>query len=358
MKYLFKLVIAVLGMALLLSGCGTTANPDSNAGGDDSKAPSTESSSAESSTESSGDAKVPSGQETVEYTPSDVVKPNDGKKIKIGVSFPILDLFLQTVADGIEKRAEEAGVEVTIVAAQEKADVQLGQVENFISQGVDGMIVIPVDTDAAGPMTEKALAADIPLVYVNRRPSELPEGVPYVGSDSIVAGQLQMEALAELAGGKGKVGILIGDPANESARLRTEGVKQVAEKFPEIEVVREQAGTWYREKGLSITENWIQSGDDITIIASNNDDMALGAIQALKNAGRLDDVIVGGVDATKDALAAMAAGELEVTVFQDAAGQGAGGVDMIVKMYNGEEVPSVINVPYELVTPENLKDFQ
>ncbi len=338
MRHLWKLVVTVIGMALILSGCGTTASPEAKEGDDG--------------------AKAPSSQQTIEYKPGEVIKPKDGKKLKIGVTFPILDLFLQTVADGIEKRAKEAGVEVTIVAAQEKADVQLGQVENFISQGVDGIIVIPVDTDAAGPMTEKAQAAKIPLTYVNRRPSDLPAGVPYVGSDSIVAGQLQMEALAKLADGKGKVGILVGDPANESARLRTEGVKEVAKKFPGIEVKREQAGTWYREKGLAITENWIQSGDDITIIASNNDDMALGAIQALKNAGKLDDVIVGGVDATKDALAAMKAGELEVTVFQDAAGQGAGGIDMIIKMCNGEEVPSVVNVPYELVTPENLKDFQ
>ncbi|AQP45992.1 hypothetical protein RPIT_03300 [Tessaracoccus flavus] len=278
--------------------------------------------------------------------------------MKIGVTFPILDQFLQNVADGIEARAEEAGVEVTIVSAQEKADTQLGQVENFISQGVQGIIVIPVDTDAAGPMTEKAMDADIPLAYVNRRPADLPAGVPYVGSDSLVSGILEMEALAELAGGKGKVGILQGDPANEAARLRTQGCKDVVAEYPDMEVVREQAGNWYREKGLQITENWIQSGDEIDIICANNDEMALGAIQALKNADMLDDVLVGGVDATADALAAMEAGELEVTVFQDAAGQGAGGVDAIINMYNGDETPAVIDVPYQLVTPENMADFK
>ena len=86
--------------------------------------------------------------------------------------------------------------------------------------------------------------------------------------------------------------------------------------------------------------------------------MALGAIQALKNAGMLEDVLVGGVDATADALAAMEAGELEVTVFQDAAGQGAGGVDAIITMYNGDAAPAVIDVPYQLVTPENMADFK
>ena len=341
MKQGIKLVGLLAAGALALSACGTTAStPTSSAPADGSEAPSSQ------------------AIETVNFEPGEVVKPADGEVIKIGVTFPILDQFLQTVADGIEARAAEAGVEVTIVAAQEKADVQLGQVENFISQGLDGIIIIPVDTDAAGPMTEKAQDADIPLVYVNRRPSDLPAGVPYVGSDSLVAGQLQMKALAELADGKGKVGILIGDPANEAARLRTEGCKQILEEYPDMELLREQAGNWYREEGLAITENWIQSGDEIDIICANNDEMALGAIQALKNAGKLEDVLVGGVDATADALAAMEAGELEVTVFQDAGGQGAGGVDSIINLYNGEEVAGVIDVPYQLVTPDNMADFE
>ena len=238
MKQGIKLVGLLAAGALALSACGTTAStPTSSAPADGSEAPSSQ------------------AIETVAFEPGEVVKPADGEVIKIGVTFPILDQFLQTVADGIEARAKEAGVEVTIVAAQEKADVQLGQVENFISQGLDGIIIIPVDTDAAGPMTEKAQDAEIPLVYVNRRPSDLPAGVPYVGSDSLVAGQLQMKALAELADGKGKVGILIGDPANEAARLRTEGCKQILEEYPDRKLIREQAGNWYREKGLAITEN-------------------------------------------------------------------------------------------------------
>ncbi len=279
------------------------------------------------------------------------------KTLKIGVTFPILDQFLQKVADGITAEAKAKGVEVTIVAAEEKTDVQLGQVENFVSQKVDGIIVVPVDTDAAGPMTDAATAAGIPLVYVNRRPSDLPEGVPYVGSDSLYAGTVEMEALAKLAGGKGNVVILQGDPANEAAQLRTKGCNDVVAKNPGMKVTKTQAGNWYREKGLSITENWLQSGDQIDVICANNDEMALGAIQALKNAKLLDKVFVGGVDATSDALAAMTAGELEVTVFQDAKGQGGGGIDAVVKLINGETVEAVVDIPYVLVTPDNMADF-
>jgi inositol transport system substrate-binding protein len=280
------------------------------------------------------------------------------KKLKIGVTFPILDQFLQTVADGMNAKATELGnVELNIVAAQEKTDVQLGQVENFISQKVDAIIVIPVDTDAAGPMTAKAQAAKIPLVYVNRRPSDLPKGVPYVGSDSLYAGTVEMEQLAKLANGKGNVVILIGDPANEAAVFRTKGCKDVVAKNPGMKVTKEQSGNWQRDKGLAIMENWIQSGETIDVVCANNDEMALGAIQALKNAKLLDKVLVGGVDATKDALAAMKAKELEVTVFQDAKGQGGGGVDAAVKLAGGGTVPDLVDVPYVLVTPENMSQF-
>lgn len=279
------------------------------------------------------------------------------KTLKIGVTFPILDQFLQKVADGITAEAKAKGVEVTIVAAEEKTDVQLGQVENFLSQKVDGIIVIPVDTDAAGPMTDAATGAGIPLVYVNRRPSDLPETVPYVGSDSLYAGTVEMEELAKLASGKGNVVILQGDPANEAAQQRTKGCQEVVAKNPGMKVTKVQAGNWYREKGLSITENWLQSGDQIDIICANNDEMALGAIQALKNAKLLDKVLVGGVDATSDALAAMKADELEVTVFQDATGQGGGGVDAVVKLIGGEKVDAFVDIPYQLVTPANMADF-
>jgi inositol transport system substrate-binding protein len=281
-----------------------------------------------------------------------------GGKVKIGVTFPILDQFLQTVADGMQAKATEMGnVELNIVAAQEKTDVQLGQVENFISQKVNAIIVIPVDTDAAGPMTQKAQAAGIPLVYVNRRPSDLPKGVPYVGSDSLFAGTVEMESLAKLAKGTGNVVILQGDPANEAAVLRTKGCNDVVAKNPGMKVTKTQAGNWYRDKGLSIMENWIQSGEKIDVVCANNDEMALGAIQALKNAKLLDRVFVGGVDATKDALAAMKAGDLEVTVFQDAKGQGGGGVDAAVKLANKQTVPDLVDIPYQLVTPENMAQF-
>ncbi len=340
MKRVTKLAALTIGALIALSGCGSTGDAVNDASG------------------GADGAGVATNGQTVDYTAGDVVKPKDGKALKIGVSFPVLDQFLQTVANSIEERAKEAGVEVTIMSAEEKVEVQLNHVENFIASGMDALIVIPQDTATTDPITEKAKAAGIPLVYVNRRPDNLPAGVPYAGSDSLIAGQLEMEALAELVGHKGNVFILQGDASQEAAQKRTEGCKEIVAKYPDMTVVDTQTGLWQRDKGLAVTENWLQAGTQVDVICSNNDEMALGAIQAFENAGKLDSVAIGGVDATPDALAAMAAGKLDVTVFQDAKGQGQAGLDTAIQMVNGDTVPSVINVPYVLVTPDNMADFQ
>ena len=124
-------------------------------------------------------------------------------------------------------------------------------------------------------------------------------------------------------------------------------------------LVDTQTGDWDRAKAQSLTENWIQSGKLKAgmIVCANNDEMALGAINALKAANLLDKVFVGGVDATSEALAAMQAGDLEVTVFQDAKGQGAGGVQAAVDLVNGKTVPDYVDIPYVLVTPANINDY-
>lgn len=330
------------GLALatsgLLAACGSTAAPTATSSGGSG----------------SGGSGAPAADAT--YTKGPAVKAKDGKKLKIGVTFAVYDQFLQTLADGIKARAAENGVEVDVVSAEKSTDKQLGQVENFVTQKYDGIIVIPVDTAATGPMTSKVTAANIPLAYVNRKPANLPANVPYVGSDSIVAGQLEMTELAKQVGNKGNVAILIGDPANEAATMRTKGCKEIAEKNG-MKVVLEQSGNWERDRALTITENWLQSGQQIDAICSNNDDMALGAIKALQNAGKLDKVKVGGVDATADALKALKAGQLAVTVFQDAKGQGAAGVDSIVRLYNKETVPGFVNVPFQPVTKDKADEF-
>jgi inositol transport system substrate-binding protein len=268
------------------------------------------------------------------------------------------DLWLTTLRDAMTAYAQsQPGVELIAVDSKEDVATQLGQVENFVAQGVDAIIIIPANTDAADPMTKAAQDAGIPLVYVNRIPSNLPEGVAYVGSDSIQAGIMQAEWLAEKLGGKGNVVIMNGDLAQEAAQKRTEGEKQVFAKFPDIQIIKEDTASWDRAQGLALMENWLSTGDQIDAVASNNDEMAIGALQAIEAAGLLGKILVGGVDASPDALAEMDKGRLNVTVFQNAKGQGEGGIQAAIALARGEKIEQITWIPFELVTPENYKDY-
>jgi inositol transport system substrate-binding protein len=281
-----------------------------------------------------------------------------GDKITIGVTMKFDDLWLTTLRDAMsEYAATQPDVELVMVDSKEDVATQLAQVENFVTQKVDAIVVIAANTDAADPMTKAAQDAGIPLLYVNRLPSNLPEGISYVGSESIQAGIMQAEWIAEQLGGKGNVVIMNGDLAQEAAQKRTEGEKQVFAKFPDIKIIREDTGNWSRDQGLALMENWLASGDQIDAVASNNDEMAIGAIQAIEAAGKLGEIIVGGVDASPDALQEMDKKRLDVTVFQNAKGQGEGGIKVAIALAKGESVEKYTWIPFELVTPENYKNY-
>jgi len=153
----------------------------------------------------------------------------------------------------------------------------------------------------------------------------------------------------------------MGELSNQAARMRTQDVHDVVatDECKGIEIVEEQTANWSRTQGADLVTNWLSAGLEFNAVIANNDEMAIGAIQALKAAGKdMKDYVVAGVDATQDALAAMEAGDLDVTVFQNAAGQGKGSVDAALKLAKGEAVEKKVYIPFELVTPENLKDYQ
>jgi inositol transport system substrate-binding protein len=286
------------------------------------------------------------------------------QKIRIGVAMALFDdVWLTLVRDAMTKWAKDhPDVELTIVDANNDTNKQVGQVENFLAQGMDAIVILPVDTAATGPMTKAVVKAGKPLVYVNRKPSNLPKGVVYCGSNSIEAGIMNMEELGKCMGGKGNLAILMGELSNEAAIGRTDGIKKtVKEKFPDIKIVREQTGNWKRAQGKTIMENWLASGQEIDGVASNNDEMALGALQAIKAAGKLGKICVGGTDGSRDALASMEKGELNNTVFQDPVGQGQEAVNAAYLLVKKESNPKVVDgniwIPYQPVTKENFKSF-
>ena len=287
------------------------------------------------------------------------------EKVKIGVTMALFDdVWLTLVRNAITKWGQEHqnDVDLTIVDAANDSAKQTGQVENFLAQGMDAVVILPVDTAATGPMTKAVVKAGKPLVYVNRLPSNLPKSVVYCGSNSIDAGIMNMEELGKAMNSKGNVVILMGELSNEAAIGRTDGIKKVVkEKFPNIKSVREQTGNWKREQGKTIMENWLASGQEINGVASNNDEMALGAIQAIKAAGKEGKSMVGGTDASHDALEAMDKGELNDTVFQDPVAQGEESVNAAYLLAKKQPNPKVVDgkiwIPYQRVTKENYKDF-
>jgi ribose transport system substrate-binding protein/inositol transport system substrate-binding protein len=288
----------------------------------------------------------------------------------IGVSMALFDdNFLTVLRNGmIDYSKELNGVNLQIEDAQNDVGKQLNQIQNFVASGVDAIIVNPVDTDATAAMTQAASAAGIPLVYVNREPAnvdELPEKQAFVASKEIDAGTLETQEACRLLKAAGKteanVVVLMGELSNQASRMRTQAIKDVI-ATPDcsfMSIAEEQVGNWSRTQGADLVTNWLSAGVKFDAVLANNDEMAIGAIQALKAANvPMDQVVVGGIDATQDALAAMAAGDLDVTVFQNAAGQGKGAVDAALKLAKGESVEKKVYVPFELVTPSNLKNYQ
>jgi inositol transport system substrate-binding protein len=286
--------------------------------------------------------------------------------LKIGVSMSQFDdTYLTNVREYMDKQAKSypKGDGVQLQFEDARADVvkQLSQVENFISQKVDAIIVNPVDTASTARISKSALEAGIPLVYVNRRPDQkdLPKGVAAVTSNDEEAGRMQMQYIAEKLGGKGKVVILLGDLANNSTTNRTKGIKEVLAKYPQIKIEQEQTGIWLRDRGMTLVNDWLTQGREFNAVLANNDEMAIGAAMALKSAGtKPGSILIAGVDGTPDGLNAITKGEMTVSVFQDANGQAVGSVEAARKMAKKEAIEQNIVIPFKLITPDNVKDFK
>src|SRR5262249_24854691 len=280
----------------------------------------------------------------------------------IGVSMALFDdNFLTVVRTSMKARAPQLNASIQFEDAQNDIGRQLNQIQNFIAQRVDAIIVTPVDTDATPRMTRLAQQAGIPPVYVNRMPGDkqLPPGVAFVGSDETQSGTLHMLEVCRLLNGKGDIVILIGELTNQSARSRTKDVEDVIAR-PQchgIRVLDKQSANWKRTEAADLMSNWLSAGLRPQAVVANDDEMAIGAIQSLRQARLLSSTVVAGIDATADGLAAMKAGELKVTVFQNGAAQGAGAIDTALKLARGEKVASFVWVPFELVTPANVASY-
>ena len=268
--------------------------------------------------------------------------------VKIGLSISTLNNpFFVTLKEGAEKAAKEANVSLTVVDAQNDPAKQTSDIEDLIQQGVDIILINPTDSSAVASAIESANKANIPVITVDRS-ADGGEVVAHIASDNVAGGKMAGEFIIEALKDGGNIVELEGIPGSSAARERGEGFHQVIDKASNIKVVAKQAADFDRAKGLSVMENILQSQKDIKAVFAHNDEMALGALEALEAHG-MKDVIVVGFDATDDAVKAVQEGKMAATIAQKPALIGENAVKTALKVVNGETVEKFIPVPLELV---------
>ncbi len=275
---------------------------------------------------------------------------------KVGLSLSTLNNpFFVQIRAGAEAEAKKLGVDLTVTDAQNDASQQANQLQNFTSEGVDSIVVNPVDSDAAGPSVRAANKAGIPVVGVDRGVNKA-DTAALVASDNVEGGALGAKALAEKLGGRGTIVILQGQAGTSASRERGAGFAEGLKAYPGIKVVAKQPADFDRTKGLDVMTNLLQAHPDIDGVFAENDEMALGAIKALGDrAGK--DVQVVGFDGTPDGLKAVEAGTLYASVAQQPKQLGKIAVDNAVRAAEGKKVAETVKVPVKVVTKENVAGF-
>lgn len=283
---------------------------------------------------------------------------NPDSKLVIGVSMLSLsNEYVVILHNELRKAAKSKNIELIITDAQRSADRQVQQVESFISQGVDAIILNPCEFDASAPAVDKAKAAKIPIVNVNSETRSQPDA--FVGSRDEEAAELAMEYIAKRMNSSGNVAMMEGYMGQAAQIRRSAGGKNVLSKYPGVKIITQQTADWDRAKGMALMENWMQvHKKSLNAVFAQNDEMAMGALQAAEQAGMKDKIIIVGIDAIMDALYAVKQRRLDATVFQDAKGQAEKAIEMAYKLIRNEPIAEKnIFIPFKLVTYENVKQF-
>lgn len=275
----------------------------------------------------------------------------------IGVS--LLNLsneFIVMLHNAMEAKAKELHVRLIVNDAERSAEKQVRQVESFIAQKVDAIILNPCEVEASSPAVDKARAAGIPIVNVNSETRSAPTA--FIGSRDEESARLAMEYIARRLGGKGNVLMMHGFMGQAAQIKRDRGAREVLAKYPGLKLLADQTAEWDRAKAIGLMENWIQAyGPQINAVFAQNDEMGMGALIALERAKLKDKVVLASVDAIADALKAVQDGRLDATVFQDARGQGSGAVETALKIVRKQPYETAVFIPFQLVTRENVARF-
>lgn len=373
-----KKVIAIAmasAMVFGLAACGNSAAPAAT------EAPAEEAPAEETPAEETPAEEAPAEEEAAAEEAAaedaEAAAETAGAGGNIGVCiYKFDDAFMTTYRNALQEILEGKGYTVTFMDGKNDQAEQNNQINNFIAQKVDALIINPVMTSAADQIIATVKDAGVPTVLINREPTadqmSAYDKLVYVGCDARQSGTMQGELILDTANkgdinGDGKVSYIMiqGDPENVDAQYRTEfSVKALTDAGMEVEELDLQRGDWDRNKGQEIAQNDLAKfGEDIEVIFCNNDDMAIGALQAIQAAGRKvnEDIYLVGVDALDAALNEVAAGNMTGTVLNDAQGQAEGAVAAMEELLGGKTYAAgeqSIYVDYVKVTPDNVADFQ
>ena len=300
---------------------------------------------------------------------------------KVGVCiYQFADNFMTLFRTELENYLVEKGFSKDNIVIQDGANdqaTQSNQIDAFIADGVDVLIINPVNSSSAATITDKVVDAGIPLVYINREPDASEEqrwadndwDVTYVGCDARQSGTMQGELIADLGldkidmNGNGKVDYIMieGDPENVDAQYRTEySIKALEDAGLEVNCLDDQVGMWDQATAQQLVANSLsQNGNDIEVVFCNNDAMALGALQAIESAGRTvgEDIYLVGVDALSEALEDVLAGTMTGTVFNDHFSQSHSAADAAINYLTGAGNEHYIGCDYVKVTGDNAQEI-
>lgn len=265
--------------------------------------------------------------------------------------------FWAAVEAGANEKGAELGVDVVVLSPPTESDVarQIAIIEDQLAKGLAGLVAAPTDPNALGPIIDQVIAEGIPVVFIDTK--GINEGVTYIGTDNEAGAAIAATYLCDNVPAGSDVAILQGIITQSTGKARADGSRAGMEACG-LNIVAEQTGEWDRAKGLAVMENIITGNPNIKGVFASNDNMALGAAEALKNASMLQDVILVGFDANPDAAESVLAGEMSATVAQNPYNMGALGVESVVKLANGETLPPVIDTGTILVTNENAADYK
>lgn len=279
-----------------------------------------------------------------------------GTTRKVGLSVSTLNNpFFVQLRQGAQAEAKRRGVDLTVTDAQNDASQQANQLQNFTSEGMDAVIVNPVDSDAAAPAVRGAVDKDIPVVAADRGVTGA--GIAtLVASDNVAGGRQAAKALADRLGGKGGIIVLQGQAGTSASRERGQGFAEGLKKYPGLKVLAEQPADFDRTKGLDVMTNLLQAHPEVRGVFAENDEMALGAVKALgSKAGKSVPVI--GFDGTPDGFKAVKAGTLYASVAQQPRELGRIALRDALDAEAGKKIPKNVKVPVKVVTAKNVADF-